>query len=81
MKKLILIATLTTVAPLTAFAQDCGSNMFWSNLQQTCLPIVPATADWIQENGQGWWIQPATDDIADYIRDQYVDPNALASQR
>ncbi|MGI3185425.1 hypothetical protein [Nioella aestuarii] len=81
MKKLFFIATLAAVAPVGAMAQDCGWDMYWSNLQQTCLPLVPATADWIQENGQGWWIQPATDDMANYIRGQYVDPNATASQR
>lgn len=69
MKKFAIIAAITLLAPATAFAQDCGTGMYWSSAQQICVPLREATAEYVQDSGQGWWIQPATDALAERIRD------------
>jgi hypothetical protein len=81
MKKFAIIAAITLLAPATAFAQDCGTGMAWSSAQQTCVPIREATAEFVQDSGQGWWIQPVTDAAAELIRDTAPSCEGCVMQR
>ena len=69
MKKIALIAAFSAIAPAAAFANDCPFGEVWSSSQQACVTWRNGTAEMVQDSGQGWWIQPATDAMAGIIRE------------
>ncbi len=81
MKKLILTATIVTLLPLSAVAQSCSWDTYWSETQQACVSFTEMTAQTVEDFGSSnTWVQPYTDATATYIRN-YNSCDGCVSER
>lgn len=78
MKKLILIGTLITIAPISAAAEVCYLG-YWSERDQACVSMNEIIAQTVESYGSGTPVQPYTDSTATYIRN--YDNDDAADQR
>lgn len=65
------IALCLPMATATAgYAQSCPNGQTFDQNTGHCGDTFGSGTTFVQESGSGWWVQPATDDISEQMRNQ-----------